>query len=130
LFDAFDFFIDAGEKVKYVNITFARGDSYERGIVLKDRNTKQPILTAWDEVYFTVKKYHTDHDFKFQKRLSDGGIVYDGEGHYTLFILPEDTNRLAFGEYDIDFEFVKGDFKRTFAGVMKLTKEVTHQYNE
>lgn len=111
-----------------MELTFPRGDSYERGFILKRNN--QAVTDPFDEIYFTVKKYSTDKDFKFQKRLSTGGIVDDGEGHYTLFIEPEDTNELAFGEYDCDFEIVKGDYKRTFYGKLKLTKEVTHANNE
>lgn len=113
-----------------MQLEFARGDSYERGFILKDATTKQPILTEWDEVYFTVKKLSTDHDFLFQKRMTTGGIVYDGEGHYTLFILPSDTNSMAFGEYDCDIELKKDNYKRTFYGTLRLMKEVTHAYNE
>lgn len=109
-------------------IEFARGDSYQRGFILK-RNS-QPVVEDFDDVYFTVKKRHTDRDFVLQKRMTTGGIVNDGNGHYTLFIQPEDTNGLSFGDYDFDIEVKDGDYKRTFYGVLKLTKEVTHQYNE
>lgn len=112
-------------------IEFARGDSYERGFILKDKTTKQIVTELFDEVYFTVKKTWTETEYKFQKRMTTGGIVYDGDGHYTLYIRPEDTNELQFGEYDCDFEFVRNNgYKRTFAGKLKLTKEVTHQNNE
>lgn len=112
-------------------IEFARGDSYDRGFVLRDKQTKEVITDEFDEVYFTVKKTWTDEEFKLQKRKSTGGITYEGEGRYTLHILPEDTDEMQFGEYDCDIE-VKNDngFKRTFYGRMKLTKEVTHEINE
>lgn len=110
-------------------IEFARGDSFEKGFILKDGST--PCTEVFDEVYFTVKKSHEDKDFLFQKRLSTGGIVKDEQaGHYTLFIEPEDTNPLDFGEYDCDIEFKKTGYKKTFYGRMKLAKEVTHYYNE
>jgi len=110
---------------------FARGDSYERGFILKNKKTGQPITTAYDDVFFTVKKYYTESEVKLQKKLSDGGITYDGDGHYTVIIRPEDTDSLAFGEYDFDIEFAKGGtYRRTFVGKLKLLKEVTFRSNE
>ena len=113
-------------------LEMARGDSYERTFVLKDKATGEPVTDIYSEVYFTVKKYSTDHDYLFQKRMATGGITTEGDGKYTIFILPEDTNELAFGEYDCDLEFVNNaeDYKRTFYGKIELTREVTHAYNE
>ena len=110
-------------------IEFARGDSYEKGLVVKNKTTKEPNLTEWDQVYFTVKKNFKDKDFVLQRTLGNG-ITSDGNGHFTLSLLPTDTNGLNFVEYDCDFEFVKGYYKRTFDGTLRMTKEVTHQYNE
>lgn len=117
------------QEAKFV-CEFARGDSYLKGVQLMQSG--QPAEETFDDVYFTVKKYYTDTDFVFQKRMSTGGIVDDGDGHYTLSIDPDDTNNMAFGDYDCDFEFRKtdDDFKRTFYGKLKLTKEVTHVNNE
>lgn len=109
-------------------IQMARGDSLEKGFILKQGTT--PSTDVFDDVFFTVKKYHTDRDFVLQKRMSTGGIVSDGNGHYTLFIDPEDTNGLGFGSYDCDIEFMRSGYKRTFYGKFKLDKEVTHYYNE
>ena len=111
-----------------IQIEFARGDSYQKGLLLK-RNG-EPVTDTFEDIYFTVKKNYNEHDYIFQKRLSTGGIVYDGEGHYTMNIEPEDTNGLSFGDYDCDFEFRTEGYKRTFYGKLKLTKEVTHFYNE
>lgn len=113
-----------------MNITFPRGDSYVRGFVLKDSRTGEPITDAFEEVYFTVKKLWSSTEYQLQKRMSTGGIVSDGDGHYTLFISPEDTNEMKFGDYDCDLEFVKPGYKKTFCGRLKLDKEVTHQSNE
>lgn len=113
-----------------MKLEFPRGDSYERGFIMKDKTTREPVTEIFDEVYFTVKQNASDEEYLFQKRMTSGGIVYDGDGHYTLFIDPEDTNELDFIDYDCDIEFVKGNFKRTFYGVLTLTKEVTHQNNE
>ena len=114
-------------EVKFI-IEFPRGDSYQKGILLKRNGV--PIEDTFDEVYFTVKKKHQDYDVCFQKRMSTGGIVSDGNGHYTIFIQPEDSNQLDFGDYDCDIELKRADYKRTFYGKLKLTKEVTHYYNE
>ena len=111
-----------------MEITMARGDSFEKGVV-KKRND-QPDTTAFDEVYFTVKKRFTDREPMFQKTLENGGISSDGNGHYTLFIRPADTDGLGFGEYVFDFEFVKDYYKRTFKGKLILTEEATHVNNE
>jgi hypothetical protein len=112
-------------------IMFARGDSYEKGFKLQQKSGT-PILTVFDEVFFTVKKDFKDRNYVFQKRMSDGGIVNDGNGHFTLSILPNDTNGLSFGEYDCDLEFVVGEneFKRTYEGKLTLLPETTHQNNE
>lgn len=111
-----------------IRIEMARGDTLEKGFVLQLGG--QPCTDVFDDVYFTVKRYHTDHDFIFQKRLSTAGIVSDGQGHYTMFIDPEDTNEMQFGEYDCDIEFKREGYKRTFYGKFRLAKEVTHYYNE
>ena len=111
-----------------IQIEFARGDSYQKGFVLK--RDGETVGEQFEDVYFTVKKYHSDHDYVFQKRMTTGGIVYNGDGHYTMYIDPEDTNLLAFGDYDCDIEFRKEGYKKTFYGKLKLSKEVTHYYNE
>lgn len=109
-------------------IEFPRGDSCTHGFVMKRNDST--VTIPFDEIYFTVKKTYTDKNFVFQKKLTEGGIVNDGEGHYTLFIEPYDTNRLDFAEYDCDFEFILGEEKKTYVGKMKLTKEVTYASNE
>jgi len=113
-----------------MHIEFARGDTHEQGFILKNKATGEPITDQYDEIYFTVKKYHTDEDYKFQKRLTLHGITYDDEGRYVIHIAPDDTNELPFGTYEFDVEVVGPNYKRTFYGTMKLTKEVTHYYNE
>ena len=111
-------------------IEFARGDSYERGIGVREKGEQTPLIADWDDIYFTVKSNFKNKNYVLQKRLSDGTIQDDGNGHYTLFIRPEDTNDLQFGDYDCDFEFKKDELTKTFTGALTLTKEVTHSYNE
>lgn len=109
---------------------FPRGDSYQRGFQLEVNET---IDTGdFDDIYFTVKKSFENFDYIFQKRLTTGGIVNDDMGHYIVNIRPEDTNDMDFGDYDCDIEFFRdtGGFKKTFCGRFKLTREVTHYYNE
>lgn len=115
-----------------MKLEFARGDSYERGFLLKNKATGEPITDTFEEIYFTVKKYATDSEYKFQKKLTSGGIVSDGSGHYTLYINPSDTNGMQFGEYECDIELLKdsGEYKRTFFGTLVLTREVTDCNNE
>lgn len=109
-------------------IEFPRGDSMEKAVQLTRGG--EPAPDVFNDVFFTVKKNAGDYDVIFQKKMSTGGIVNDSEGHYVLYIAPEDTNELDFSEYDCDFEFVKTGYKRTFCGKLKLLKEVTHYYNE
>lgn len=111
-----------------IKIEFPRGDSYRRGFTVQMGGVV--VTDPFDDIYFTAKKTYTDKTFVLQKRLSTGGITDDGDGHYTLFIEPDDTNRLEFAEYDCDFEFVAGIDKTTFVGKLKLTKEVTYASNE
>jgi len=113
-----------------MEIIMARGDLEQKTILLKTK-AGQTYTTEPDEIYFTVKKYADDHDYLFQKRLTDGGILYVETGKYTFNIEPEDTNGLSFGEYAMDIEIVKeGVIKKTFLGKLTLAREVTHYYNE
>ena len=86
-------------------IKMARGDVEIKNFTVKQNGS------AWsetpDEIYFTVKSNANDKDYKFQKRLSDGGIVLVETGKYQIKIEPEDTNGLSFSKYDFDIEIVK-----------------------
>ena len=114
-----------------MTIEFARGDSYAVGFQLREKDSGTAIDSEFDEIYFTVKRAYTDKEYKFQKTLTGGGIVSDGNGHYTLNFLPEDTATMAFGRYDVDLEFDRGEnFVKTFAGELNLTKETTHSTNK
>ena len=113
-----------------MEIRMARGDIESRNILLKNRDGT-PYATVPDEIYFTVKKNASDHDFLFQKKIADGTIALVEPGKYQFTIEPEDTDNLGFGTYDFDIEVVKdGEIKKTFCGTLSLAKEVTHHYNE
>lgn len=111
-----------------MQIEFPRGDSYEQGFLLKRGN--EPDTAEYDEIYLTVKNTAKDREFKLQKRLSDHGIVSDGEGHYTVYFEPGNTDGMEFGEYVFDIELRKDTFCKTFVGKLILTPEVTHRNNE
>ena len=86
--------------------------------------------TDFTEVYFTVKSATTKRNLLFQKKLSDGSIVLDGE-YYSTRIESEDTEELEYGKYVFDIEVVKGDvIKQTTLGELTITPEVTFKENE
>lgn len=106
----------------------ARGDLFyiPFGIYIDEELNMDSI----DQIFFTVKKHYYNAQPVFQKTL-ENGIDSDGEGNYLITILPEDTENLEFGEYDFDIEIIRApDIKKTFVGVLMLTKEVTHRQNE
>ena len=114
-----------------MEIKMARGDLYTLPFALFIDDVQSEL--ELDEVYFTVKRRYTERRALLQKKLTDGGIVSDGHGNYTLTIEPEDTQAMEFGTYDFDIEVVKEAnpaIKRTFVGTIELTKEVTHHINE
>ena len=113
-----------------MEIRMARGDLETRSFTLKNKD-KTVWSTEPDEIYFTVKKTAEDHDFLFQKRVSDGTIVKLETGKYQFTIEPEDTDNFEYGTYEFDIEVVKNNsVKKTFCGKLVVTKEVTHHYNE
>ena len=108
----------------------ARGDLETKTFNLKTKSG-QVFSTEPDEIYMTVKKASRDHDYLFQKKMSDGSIVKVETGKYHFTILPEDTDNLDFRDYVFDIEIVKdGMIKKTFCGKLVIGPEVTHHYNE
>lgn len=113
-----------------MEIRMARGDIITKSFTIKNAD-KTAYSETPDEIYLTVKKNYTDHEFLFQKRLSNGTIANIDTGKYQFTIQPEDTNGLFFGEYDFDIEIVKApNLKKTFSGRLFLEKETTHANNE
>lgn len=113
-----------------MKIRMARGDMLSRSFVIRSRDGTA-FTEQLDNIYLTVKRNENEHDYKFQKRLSDGGIYSLGEGRYQFTILPEDTDNMSYGKYMFDIELViYGRLKRTYLGELWLTKEITHHYNE
>jgi len=114
-----------------MEISMARGDLVTNSFVVRDAD-KNPYTESFDNIYFTVKRFADDKNYKFQKRLSDGGIQSVGDGEYQFTIRPEDTDGLDFPfDYEFDIELVtEGKIKKTYCGILHLEKEVTHHYNE
>lgn len=85
----------------------------------------------FDDIFMTVKRTYEHSQMIFQKRLSNGTIEKVGEADYQFTILPEDTDKLQYGNYVFDIELVRGDeIKQTFVGDFILTPEVTFAGNE
>lgn len=113
-----------------MEIAMARGDLLKKSFTIRGPN-KEAYTETMDDIFFTVKKTAEEREFKFQKRLSDGGIESLGDGRYQFTIDPENTDGLPYGDYVFDIElFIDGALKKTFLGKFILLKEVTHHYNE
>lgn len=110
-------------------IIMPRGDV--RPIRFKVLNTDGDRITfELDEVLFTVKKYFTDRDYKFQKKLSDGSIYFGEDGYYHFTIEESDTSKLSYGDYVFDIEIFKynsvsPNIKETTIGQLILTDEAS-----
>ncbi len=116
---------------KPILIEMPRGDIHPVRFALYQHNHDEMDEEPFDSIYFTVKKDHTYHQYKFQKSLKDGTIVAIGDGSYQFLIMPEDTNGLDFGTYVFDIQVTRGYvLKQTFTGKLMLTREVTHHCNE
>lgn len=112
-----------------MKITMPRGDI--RNIKFTISDSTGIIDTPFDEVYFTCKRGWTQQNYIFQKKLSDGTIVFDTQGYYHLVIESIDTSGLTYGEYVFDIQVVNGtSLKQTSVGTLKITEEVTFLNNE
>lgn len=112
-----------------LKLTMPRGDI--RNIKFSINDSTGIIEEPFDEVYFTCKRGWTQQDFIFQKKLSDGTIIFDTEGYYHLAIESTDTSSLTYGEYVFDIQIVSGTtLKQTSVGQLKITEEVTFISNE
>ena len=114
-----------------LEIVMPRGDirPVRFGVFEPNGKTQSPI--EFTEIFFSCKRDCIDSECLFQKSLTGGGIERLDNGDYQLKIMPEDTDNLAFGTYDIDIEIIYYDqIKETTYGKLKLTEEVTSAHNE
>ena len=110
-----------------LNITMPRGDIRKVKFDVKDNTGAE--RNDFTEIYLTVKNNSVQEEALFQKKLSDGSIVYS-EGYYHTQIECEDTDGLSYGNYKFDIELLGENLKETFVGILSLTEEVTFIGNE
>lgn len=108
-----------------------RGDNKQFKLQRKDVDGNVIEVEA-DEMFFTVKYTQNHTEFLIQKKLSDGGIVFNGTDFYYRFeLLPADTDNLTYGTYRYDVERIASGKKQTIAiGTFEITEEVTFASNE
>jgi hypothetical protein len=115
------------KEVDMLQISLPRGDIRNIRFNVTSDGT---AYTDFTEVYFSVKSSTTKRDLLFQKKLSDGSIIQDGD-YYTLRIESADTENLEYRKYVFDIEVVKGNIiKQTTLGELIITPEVTFNENE
>lgn len=113
-----------------MTITMPRGDIQTVIFTLTDPMTGEAPVIELTDIYFTVKKTWDDQEYIFQKSFSAGDIELVSGSTYQFVIDAEDTDGLAYGQYNCDIELVGPGLKQTFAGNLKLTYEATHAENE
>ena len=112
-----------------LEISMPRGDLRQIAFTVSVENAD--TVGDFDDIFMTVKRTYEHTQSIFQKRLSDGSIEKTGDADYQFTILPEDTNKLQYGKYVFDIEFVREDeIKQTFVGDLIITPEVTFAGNE
>ncbi len=116
--------------VKEKDISIIRGDTEGLFFTLTDPNGEIPDMDSTEEIYFTVKKSYKSSTAIFQKKWSDGDILYiNGQGQ--IILEHDDTAQLPYGTYVWDIQFKSGDYVCTVAmGELELTDESTHKNNE
>lgn len=88
-----------------MGIALRRTDS--RVLAFQRKSGGNVILDKAEEVFFTVKEHYRDTEHVLQKKLSDGGIVFDSEtGWYQIPISAEDTKDLDFKTYYFDVKAI------------------------
>ena len=83
-----------------------KGDN--KSFQFKRKNEHGEVITTIpSEVYITFKNNSYNEKYLFQKRLSNGSVIYDEDNKtYTFEIIPEDTDNLDYGTYYFDIELI------------------------
>ncbi len=109
------------------NFEFYRGDTYVRHIII---SWSRPI----DQIYFTVKNDSNEKHPLIKKKIGDGIYLVDkndNESTYMITISSEDTDNLAVGSYNFDFEVVSGNIRLTpMVGTITLSEDYTRRRDE
>ena len=104
---------------------FYRGDTYVRHFRINEEV---------DQVYFTVKNDSSEKHPIIKKKIGDGIYLVDkGEDGYlySLTITSNDTDKLSIGDYNFDFEIVKGNIRLTpMVGTISLSEDYTRKRDE
>lgn len=118
-----------------MRIAMPRGDIKLVRFLINNPNGETTNVD-FTEIYFTVKKTTKDQQYKFQKKLSTGGIAKLNNGDYQVKIEPDDTKNMNYGAYKFDVQLIYVDsngvkqLQETFVGDFVLTEEVTYVENE
>lgn len=115
-----------------MEIKIARSETTILRFMRKD-SEGNTITARPEDIFFTVKADYRKEEYLIQKRLSDGGIVFDSEdGYYYITLLPEDTDRLPFGRYYCDIKRKEGRDEKYLLKMteIQLLPVVTHLVNE
>lgn len=112
-------------------ITMPRGDYKQIKFKMKNKDGTDFNINV-DEIYITFKNSYYTKEALFQKRLSKKEIIKKEDGYYHFEILPEDTEKLGYGEYYFDIQMCNETpkIKQTKLGKLIITQEVTHKENE
>lgn len=113
---------------KIFHLKQTRGDTWGYKFQRTD-TSKEVIMEAPDEMYFTVKNSFNDQTPVIQKTLDE--MYMDESGYWHFTITPQDTDNLPYGKYVGDVERIIGDDVKTIAkGTFTLTEESTWALNQ
>ena len=116
-----------------MNIEIIRGDTEKFKFTRKDSDGKA-IKREPDAIYFTVKNNAYENKTIFQKTLED--MDFDSEtGEFTFYVMPEDTDKLNYGNYEYDLEVKETiggiEYVKTISkGLFAIKEEITFATNE
>lgn len=110
------------------NLSQTRGDT--AGYYFTRVDTEgEPITTAPQSIYFTVKRSFNDSRAILQKKMSD--MTMDSDGTWHFVIQAGETNAMRYGDYVFDVQVNDDGAVHTIAkGKFTLTPEATWQINE
>ena len=84
------------------------------------------IMDKPDDIFFTVKKHYEADQPSIQKKLSDGGILFDAStGWYRIELTPADTEGIPFGTYYFDIKMRNGQRERYIKYMTELEISAT-----
>ena len=88
-------------EINGTTITLTRGDSFYCQITMKNEDGTAYTPQQGDAVRFALKKKYQDTEPLIEKAIPTDTLI--------LYLEPEDTKSLAFGEYVYDIELTKAN---------------------